>query len=275
MGADDDLMLPTLVQLVEAQNERLANMRRALVNLQSRLQAQRDGDVLLAQEIRAPLTVICAVLRALEEPMPDDARAELVARALANAEKVSALVNDLLRPVDADGPLVSRAHPRTVPLAALVANAVQAAAARGLDPAKVSVEVDPDLLLATAPSRVESILVHLLDNVALHAAGAPGAVRATVVAEASEVVIEVCDRGPGPGTDRPELLMAAYRRGPVPPERPGRGLGLYLVRLLARSLGGDATLAARDGGGTVARVWLPQRRVEDPVALARLVSGSR
>jgi signal transduction histidine kinase len=270
----DDLMLPTLVSLVEAQNERLANLRRAVINLQARLQAQRDGDVLLAQEIRAPLAVVCAVLQALEGPVPDDARAELVARALAHAERVATLVNDLLRPIDADGPLVGRSTPKVVRLAQLVEGAVRAVAPRGLDPARVVVDVDPGLEIATAPSRVEAILAHLLDNAATHAPGAAVTVRAAIVPEAAEVVIEVADDGPGLGTDHPEPLLAAYRRGPVPPDRPGRGLGLYLVRLLARSLGGDATVANRQPTGTVARVWLPQRRGDDPVSLARLLADA-
>jgi signal transduction histidine kinase len=269
----EDLMLPALVSLVEAQNERLANLRRAVINLQARLQAQRDGDVLLAQEIRAPLAVVCTVLQALEEPMPDDARAELVARALAHADRVATLVNDLLRPIDADGPLVSRSNLKVVRLAGLVAAALGAVAPRGLAPERVTVEVDPTLEIATAPARVEAMLVHLLDNAAVHAPGAAVTVRAELLPAAAEVVIEVADEGPGPGTDHPESLLGAYRRGPVPPDRPGRGLGLYLVRLLARSLGGDVTIAARRPTGTVARVWLPQRREDDPVALARLVAG--
>lgn len=272
--AGDELMLPALVSLVESQNERLANLRRAVVNLQARLQAQRDGDVLLAQEIRAPLAVVCAVLEALKEPIPDDARAELVDRALAHAERVATLVNDLLRPIDADGPLVGRSAPKVVRLATLVEAAVRSVAHRGLDPRRVAVEVDPALEVATAPSRLEAILVHLLDNAAVHAPGAAVTVRATAVPEAAEVVIEVLDDGPGLGTDRPEPLLAAYRRGPVPPDRPGRGLGLYLVRLLARSLGGDATVANRHPTGTIARVWLPQRRGDDPVAVARLLAES-
>lgn len=270
----EDLMLSTLVSLVEAQNERIANLRRAVINLQARLQAQRDGDALLAQEIRGPLSVVCAVLRALEEPAPDDARAELVARALSHAERVAGLVDDLLRPIDADGPMVRRGARTAVPLIELVEKAIDLAAQRGLDPARVTIEVDPALRIATAPSRVHAMLAHLLDNVATHAAGAAVTVRAELVPETAEVVLEVLDDGPGLGTDDPELLLGAYRRGPVPADRPGRGLGLYLVRLLAHSLGGDATVANRRPTGTVARVWLPQRRAEDPAALARLLADT-
>ncbi|HQR68071.1 MAG TPA: ATP-binding protein, partial [Thermoanaerobaculia bacterium] len=46
--------------------------------------------------------------------------------------------------------------------------------------------------------------------------------------------------------------------GPYVTARPGgTGLGLPIVRALARAAGGDVTLAAREGGGCVARLALP------------------
>jgi signal transduction histidine kinase len=40
-------------------------------------------------------------------------------------------------------------------------------------------------------------------------------------------------------------------------------VGLYLVRMLAKSMGGNVSLANGEAGGCVARVELPQRRAVD------------
>jgi signal transduction histidine kinase len=40
-------------------------------------------------------------------------------------------------------------------------------------------------------------------------------------------------------------------------------VGLYVARMLARSLGGDVTLAERPEGGVAATVTVPQRRNVD------------
>ena len=79
------------------------------------------------------------------------------------------------------------------------------------------------------------------------------------------LVLEVADRGPGLRGVPPEVLFEAFARGDSDDDEPGQGVGLYVVRMLARSLGGEATVAERPGGGTTARVTLPQRRIEDPV----------
>ena len=260
---DDDLMLRALVQLTESQNQRIEGLRRAVVDLQSQLQARRDLDVLLAHEIRTPLTVVTGALRALEGHGPDDARAELVTRARAQADHLVAVVDDLLTPRTAGGPLFPRAALRDVALRALVEQAVDAVTSRHPG---TTVEVDvPDVVVATATSRAVGILVNLLENAAKY-----GGDRIHVTARLDggpDVVVEIADRGPGlPADVDPEQLFAPFARGANVGGASGRGVGLYLVRELARSLGGTVSLERRDGGGAVAVVRLPQRRADDPVA---------
>jgi signal transduction histidine kinase len=68
-------------------------------------------------------------------------------------------------------------------------------------------------------------------------------------------VVEVRDRGRGLAIDAERAF------DPYVTTRPeGTGLGLATVRALARANGGDITLAARKGGGCVARLALPAGR---------------
>lgn len=273
---DDDLMLRALVQLTESQNQRIEGLRRAVVDLQAQLQARRDVDVLLAHEVRTPLTVVTGVLGALEAGIDPETAKELIRRGLNQADHLASVIDDLLQPSNGSGgSMFPRALQREVRFADLVAQALDAVGtrhARTNFAATVTVDVQPrDLVVATAPSRAVAVLVNLLENAAKYADGKPVEVTASINAE-RDLVVAIADRGPGLDPDAdPEELFGAFARGHGDRTRtqPGRGVGLYLVRHLVRSLGGDVTLARRDGddgGGTVASFRLPQRRAEDPPA---------
>jgi signal transduction histidine kinase len=65
----------------------------------------------------------------------------------------------------------------------------------------------------------------------------------------------VCDRGPGvPATERERIFEPFYRPAGTREPQGGAGLGLALVRQIARKHGGDASCLARDGGGSCFQV---------------------
>ena len=64
--------------------------------------------------------------------------------------------------------------------------------------------------------------------------------------------------GPGSRRGEEEQVFERFHRGGAGRRgAPGTGLGLPIARELARRWGGDVTLRARDGGGTVAEIRLP------------------
>ena len=130
-----------------------------------------------------------------------------------------------------------------------------------LPASRVHCEIEMDVEVSTAPSRFVAIVVNLLENAAKY--GGQHVVELHVGLHGQSLVIEVGDRGPGLRGDSVERLFAAFSRGHAVGDLPGQGIGLYLVRMLARSLGGTATLEERRGGGLLARVTLPQRRSDD------------
>src|SRR5262249_39678294 len=70
--------------------------------------------------------------------------------------------------------------------------------------------------------------------------------------------IEVRDRGPGiPDSEREKIFAPFYRLAGSAETGRGSGLGLALVRQIARSHGGDALCLPADGGGSRLPLELP------------------
>jgi signal transduction histidine kinase len=100
---------------------------------------------------------------------------------------------------------------------------------------------------------VDRALDALVENALRYAP--PGTV---VEVAAQGAGIDVRDRGPGIDPDEVDVVWDRFHRGAAGRARPGgTGLGLPIARELARGWGGDAALAARPGGGTIAHLSLP------------------
>jgi signal transduction histidine kinase len=70
--------------------------------------------------------------------------------------------------------------------------------------------------------------------------------------------LAVCDRGPGVPPEQRERIFEPFYRMPGHAEHAGGvGLGLSLVRQIARSHGGDVRCEAREGGGSSFVISLP------------------
>ena len=71
--------------------------------------------------------------------------------------------------------------------------------------------------------------------------------------------VDVMDRGPGiAAAERERVFEPFYRVKGASEASGGVGLGLSLVRQIARQHGGDVRCLARDGGGSCFRVTLPR-----------------
>lgn len=105
-------------------------------------------------------------------------------------------------------------------------------------------------------SLIQHALANLLRNAAVHTPpGTP--IEVTVTSGDDEIVWSVSDRGPGIA---PELLPRVFdkfvRAADAPPG--GSGLGLAIARGFVEAHGGRLEAAAREGGGTVFTLRLPQ-----------------
>jgi signal transduction histidine kinase len=100
------------------------------------------------------------------------------------------------------------------------------------------------------------VIRNLLDNAQRYAGD--GEVAISVHREAGRAILEVRDHGPGIPPDERERIFEPFYRLPATRESGrGSGLGLALVREIARRHGGEAVCLAADGGGSRFRIDLP------------------
>jgi signal transduction histidine kinase len=196
-----------------------------------------------SHELRSPL----ARIRMAVEMLKADARPELRAELERDIAELDALVDEILLAsrLDAGPELEAREDVDLLALAAEECARVDAA----LDGEPVTVRGDPRLL--------RRMIRNLLENARRYGAGSPIEVRVSPAAGGG-VELGVCDRGPGvPEAERERIFEPFYRPTGAREREGGVGLGLALVREIARRHGGDAKCGGREGGGSCFAVLLP------------------
>src|SRR5581483_2648404 len=190
-------------------------------------------------------------LKVLEAAEPTDQFADLVGDAVARGSHLAETIEQLLAPPEVAPVNLDRIRLQPVNLREVVGKALALLRGGGV----VHADVPPGLVVATSSTRLVAMINALVDNALRHGAE-PIELRAEVMA-VGDVLVQVSDRGPGLAGVDPETLFGGMSAG-----KDGRTgqLGLYLVRRLAHSLGGDVSVADRPGGGALATLRLPQRR---------------
>jgi two-component system sensor histidine kinase MprB len=194
-------------------------------------------------ELRTPLTSLRTNLDTLRRypDMPDADRDAIVADLHAETAELTDLVNEVVAVATGD-----RADEPAEPLDLAEVAADVAARFERRTGRSITVRSQGPSTAVAQRGAVQRALSCLLDNaVKFDASGGP--VEVTVTGP----VIEVADRGTGiPEAELP-LVFERFRRADAARSLPGSGLGLSIVREIARRHGGDAWARNRDGGGAI------------------------
>jgi signal transduction histidine kinase len=195
----------------------------------------------IAHDLRTPLTR----LRFRIEAAPEELKPKLAA----DLDEMEAMISATLAFVkDA-----TRTGERTkLEVASLVETVMDEAAETGADAA---VEHSERAVVDGDPIALKRLVTNLVDNALKFGSSARG----RVFAEAGMAVVEVDDDGPGVPEGEIERAFEPFQRleGSRSRETGGAGLGLAVVRAIARGHGGEVTLQNRAEGGLRARVTLP------------------
>lgn len=116
------------------------------------------------------------------------------------------------------------------------------------------------LTLAFDTQAVSQIVINLVDNAVKYGSGAEARVDVDVILDEDLACISVRDRGGGIPEDERDRVFERFHRiqSPEKAHMPGTGIGLSLVRELARAHGGDAEIRSAQGGGCEVRVFFPR-----------------
>ncbi|MCU7728921.1 AAA family ATPase [Actinoplanes sp. KI2] len=214
-------------------------------------QLKADLIGMLGHEINNPLAVILGYLdlARTRDDVPD-AIAELLEKINRNVRRLDSIVQEVLALVSIDaGRLI--AMPVPIRVAEHIDAALTATATTG-----VAVSCPRDLIGVMQPGHVDHVLTNLISNAAKYGGGVTRIEAAATGGPA--VAIEVHDEGPGvPPEFRNRLFDRFARADRTAGTISGTGLGLYIVRELARANGGDVTYRPGRHRGSVFVLTMP------------------
>lgn len=231
------------------------------------LSAQKTAFVsAVSHELRTPLTTLRMHAELLQEGLVAPERLQVFYDDLAHESlRLSRLVENVLAVSQLEeGRRVLQLRPGDLAeqVREVVASQARHVERRGFPPVELELPEAP-VPVAFDAQAVEQVVVNLLDNALKYARDARDrGVRVALELAPGRAVLRVQDRGPGiPEADRGRVFERFYRvQRDHDAHTPGTGLGLALVRDLARAHGGDCLAAARPGGGADLQVWWPLLR---------------
>jgi two-component system OmpR family sensor kinase len=232
-----------------------------LVRLHGALAQQRAFVADAGHELRTPLAILRTELELAGRPgRNEDELRRAVANAGQETDRLARLAEALLFLARHD----ERHHEQRrelQPLLPILLRAAQTAHRRASERnVDITVDAPPDLVVPVVGDDVRRALDNLLDNAIRHA---PRGSRVEVgaVVEGNRIVIRVRDHGAGFPTDFLPHAFERFRRADASrthqDDDSGAGLGLAIVRAVARNHGGDARARNPDDGGAEIALSLP------------------
>ncbi len=212
----------------------------------------------VSHDIRAPLAAIRMMTEILEDradAITETQRNELIHRVRAEARRTEGVLTDLVS-ANRVGTGLEAPRRKRIDLEQLIY-----ARAREFDGADRSIrvgELSGDLTMWADAAQLERILDNLISNAVTHTA--PGT---KIVIEAREhdgrIELAIDDDGPGVPEAMRARVFSAYVRGERTADRPGTGLGLFLVQQFAQFHGGTTRCIESERGGARFVVTMPRR----------------
>ncbi len=217
----------------------------------------------MSHEIRTPLNGVLGMARLMSLEAQDPRTLERLQVVTRSGEMLLSLLNDVLDVSRIEAGAM-RLSPERFDLRALIEEVrrlfTPMAHEKGL---RITASIEPGShadLVADA-GRIRQCLINLVANAVKFTETGEVAVRASAHADGEGkawVTLRVEDTGPGVPPDQLETIFAAFSQTDEGASRrhEGAGLGLTIVRRLARMMGGDARVENRAGGGAVFTVTL-------------------
>jgi signal transduction histidine kinase len=217
----------------------------------------------VSHELRTPLSSIKLMLETVIEAPGEEARELFLPQALAQVDRLAALVEQLLEQARAESgqlklalreiDLEEVAHP-------IVASFERQAANKGIE---LQLVASRPVIVEADADRLSQVFVNLIDNALRHSA-AGGKVKIELDARDAHAVLRVRDWGEGiPYRDVPHIFERFYVADRSRArETGGAGLGLAIVKGIVDAHGGTISAESTLGRGTTFTIRLPIVRIK-------------
>jgi signal transduction histidine kinase len=243
----------------------------AFNSLQERLahswERQRSFVDGVAHELRTPITLISGHAQSLQRQEAAAPLQSSLALISGEARRMGAMVSDMLDLARQDaGRLEFRLQAIDVEMVLLDCYERLAPSSQGRLRLALAGEDGGLPPAAGDRDRLEQCLVALVDNARRYSSGP---VSLSAAFHPPMLVLHVSDQGPGVRPEERELIFDRFVRGSAAVGTRGSGIGLAVVQLLMRAMGGDVAIGEVVGGGADFQLLLPahagssQQRLRD------------
>ncbi len=267
-----------LGRLARTFNSMLAHLQDAYQQITHALQVQRDFVADVSHELRTPLTTIRGNLALLQRapPLPQAEQDDILSDLIAESERLSRLVSDLLTLARADTGR-SKLICEPVDVKPLVDEVCRQASLLAPD-REITCEGANGLTAMVNEDALKQVVLILLDNAAKHARGpihitlsdANDNTMAPALASAesrssspidnvdNHIAISVQDSGPGMSPELQARIFDRFYRGDISRSTPGFGLGLSIAQALIEAQQGHIAVKSAVGEGSTFTVYVPK-----------------
>jgi two-component system sensor histidine kinase KdpD len=218
---------------------------------------------MISHDLRTPLVSITGALSSLQEDIEFDraTRRNLIENAREEAERLNRLVGNLLdmTRIETGGLQLTR---EPCDVEDMIGSALEQAE-HWLQGRPVAVDIPVDLPLVPMDFvLMVQVLVNLIDN-AVKYSPPDSPIQVCARVDASELQIQVADRGTGIPPADLERIFDKFYRVQRPGSVTGSGLGLSICKGIIEAHGGRIWAQTREGGGTVLTLAVPLNTPEE------------
>jgi two-component system phosphate regulon sensor histidine kinase PhoR len=212
----------------------------------------------VSHDLRSPLTAILGYVELITRVGSLNAsQKDFIQRIEVSVQNITSLINDLLELGRIEAGFDARKE--ILPLSAIMRYTVESMQSKASSKDQLLSFETPEGLphVLGNPVRLRQLLANLIDN-AIEFTPKGGEINVRAATEDGQIILQVSDNGMGiPLADQPYVFDKFYRASNIPPELPGAGLGLSIVKSIVENHRGRIWVESTVGQGSTFTVVLP------------------
>lgn len=212
----------------------------------------------VSHDLRSPLTAILGYVELLERVGPiNTQQRDFIRRVQVSVQNITALINDLLDLGRIEAGFDARKEAVSVnPILQFTVDDILSQAIEKKQAIDLDAPTDLPEVVCN-PVRLRQMISNLLSN-AIKFSPDGSLIRVRASCQSGQLILQVSDNGPGiPPADQPYIFDRFFRGSNMPPDTPGTGLGLTIVKSIVENHQGRIWVDSTLGQGSTFTVVLP------------------